>query len=1077
MKTHTWSIFLIGIFLFMLSAKGYAQNITVQGNVTDSNGDPIIGATVMEKGTQNGTVTDLDGNFVLKSVKGEGKLVVSYIGMNTAEVSFTLGKILNITLTEASQMMEEIVAIGYASVKRKDLTGAVSSVGEKTLRHITSTNAASALTGRLAGVNVVTTQGSPDAEVSILVRGGGSITQSNEPLFIVDGFQVSSISDIPPTDIESIDVLKDASSTAIYGAKGANGVILVTTKSGREGKTEIKFNASVGFNNFYNETEVLSPYEYVYFQRELDNSDNAGFFDRYGRWEDIDIYKSKQGTDWQKKLFEKTGVKQNYNLSINGGNKDLVYSISYTRDDEAYILRTSNFRRDNLNIKLSKKLYPNLKLDFNPKMSYTVIDGPSISSGNKLRDCVMYPPIGTLTDLTDEDIAGDGDIIFENISDLHDPFYNTANEYKKQTKFSNSYNVGLSWEIIKGLTLRGEGTYAFQRDRTDNIWLTKTGEANGLGGHPVAKRNYDEGTRWTARVFLTYKKTFGDHSIDAMAGIEYNNSESENMLINSDYFPDEYTVNDILALWNNGTAEPTYTTIKEPSRTASYYGRLNYIYKGRYFATFTFRTDGTNVFAPGNQWGNFPAGALAWRFSDEPFMEDTKSWFSNGKLRVSYGQTGNARVGSYWRQTYAPITSIKNLYFWNETGQSSMKPSSVLRNENLTWETKTAFNVGLDLGFFNNKLNLNLDYYNDVTKNLIMSVDLPYTSGYNTQYQNLGQTTTRGFEVTLNANIINQKDFYLDFNFNIGFNKCIVDKLYGNDSNVMIVKGGNNFPEIGSDNYRVFLGQEVGLMYGYVCDGMYSFDDFTYDPVAQRWQLNEGVVDCSGVLSRSGAYYGPGHLKLKDLSGPEGKPDGKIDADNDRRVIGHARPKHTGGFGIQAGFKGFDLTALFNWSYGNDIFNASKVDYTSYALSRKYQNMSTEMSLANRFTFIDPETGYNIYNGQHANPELLQQLNQNKTMWHPMHNSTVNTDWMIEDGSFLRLGTLSLGYTLPHALTRKIGMNNVRFYVTGNNVFCLTGYSGQDPEVNTSTNVMVQGYDRSAYPKSRAWIIGTNITF
>ena len=1071
MRNKTWSAFLIGIALFMLSASGFAQSITIQGNVTDTNGEAIIGASVVVKGTQNGTVTDIDGNFQLTKVDGK-KLVISYIGMRTKEVNIVAGRTLNVTLEEDSQMMEEVVAIGYASAKRKDLTGAVSSVGEKTLRHITTTNAASALTGRLAGVNVVTTQGSPDADVSILVRGGGSITQSNEPLFIVDGFQVSSISDIPPTDIESIDVLKDASSTAIYGAKGANGVILITTKSGHEGKTEIKFNASVGFNNFYNETEVLSPYEYVYLQRELDPGDNATFFSRYGQWDDIDIYKSMEGTDWQKKLFERTGVKQNYNLSISGGSKDLVYSISYTRDDEAYILRTSNYRRDNLNVKITKNLTKTLKLDFNPKMSYTVIDGPSISSGNKLRDCVMYPPVKTLTDLSSEDVSGDTDMIGENISDLHDPFFNTANEYKKQTKLSNSYNVGLTWEIIKDLTLRGEGTYAFQRDRTDNIWLTKTGEANGLGGHPVAKRTYAEGKRWTARAFLTYKKTLGDHRFDVMAGVEANNNETESMLINSDYYPDEYTVSDILALWNNGTSEPTYTTINEPSRTSSFYGRLNYVYKGRYFATFTFRADGTNVFAPGKQWGNFPAGALAWRFSDEEFMEDTKDWFSNGKLRVSYGKTGNARVGSYWRQTYAPITAVKNLYFWNETAQSSMKPSTVLRNENLTWETKTAFNVGLDLGFFNNKLNLNLDYYNDVTKNLIMSVDLPYTSGYNTQYQNLGQTTTRGFEATLNANLVSQKDFYLDFNFNIGFNKCVVDKLYGTDSNVMIVKGGNNFPEIGSDNYRVFVGQEVGLMYGYVSDGMYGFDEFTYDTVTQRWVANEGTVDCTGVLSRSGAWYGPGHMKLKDLNG-----DSKIDADNDRRVIGHARPKHTGGFGFQAGYKGFDLTALFSWSYGNDVLNASKVDYTSYALSRKYQNMSTEMCLANRFTVIDPETGYNIYYGEHANPERLQQLNQGKTMWHRMNNSTVNTDWMIEDGSYLRLGTLSIGYTIPESITRKVGIKNARFYVTGNNVFCITGYSGQDPEVNTSSNIMVQGYDRSAYPKSRAWIIGTNITF
>jgi len=1079
MKKHIWSIFLIGIFLFMLSAKGFAQNITIQGNVTDSNGEPVIGAAVMEKGTQNGTVTDLDGNFVLKNLKGGGKIVVSYIGMKTKETSYTQGQNLNIVLQEDTKSLKEVevVAVGYGTARRKDLTGAISSVSEKTLRHITSTNAASAITGRLAGVSVVTTEGSPDATVNILVRGGGSVTQSNEPLFIVDGFQVDNINDIPPTDIESVDVLKDASSTAIYGAKGANGVILVTTKSGREGKTSIKLNASVGFNNFYNATEVLSPYEYVYLQRELDSSDNAGFFSRYGNWNDIDIYKSKEGTDWQQKLFDKTGVKQSYNLSISGGNKELVYSLSYTHDDEAYVLKTSNFRRDNLNVKISKELAKGLKLEFNPKMTYTVIDGPSVSNGNKLRDCVKYPPVGTLTDLTEDDLAGDNEMITENISNLNDPFYNTANEYKKQMKFQNSYNAALNWEIIKGLELRGEGTYAFTRNRTDQIYLANTGEANGKAGQPVAYRTYQDGKRWTLRSILTYKKTINEnHRFDIMAGVEFNSNEVDEMKINSDYFPHDYTAHNILAMWNDGIAEPTYTTIKEPSRTASYFGRLNYTYKGRYYLTFTLRSDGTNVFAPGKQWGNFPAGSVAWRMSDESFMEPFQSWLSTAKWRLSYGKSGNARVGSYWRQTYSPVTNTKNLYYYNEIGQSALQPSNTLRNENLTWETKYSTNLGLDLGFFNERLNITMDYYHDVTKNLIMSVDLPSNSGYQKQYQNLGQTTNRGFELSMNASLIDTKDFYFGMNFNISFNKNKVDKLYGTNGDLMIISAGS-MPETGSDNYRVFVGQEVGLMYGYVCDGMYGFDDFTYDPTTKRWLLNEGVVDCSGVLSRSGSNYGPGHLKLKDISGPDGVPDGVIDADNDRRVIGHARPKHTGGFGFDIAYKNFDLTALFNWSYGNDVFNASKVDYTSYTGSKRYQNMSSEMCLANRFTMIDPETGYNIYSGNHANPARLQELNQNKTYWHPLMNNTITTDWAIEDGSFLRLGTLSLGYTLPQSFTHKIGMNSVRFYVTANNVFCLTGYSGQDPEVNTSTNIMIQGFDRSAYPKAKNYIIGANITF
>ncbi len=1070
---RSW-LFFLWVLCFMIPIEALAQRITVEGIVTDSNGEPIIGATVIEKGNKtNGVVTDLDGKFSITVSEKKKVLVITYIGMKPQEVVSQPGKLLKVKMEDESQLLDEVVvvSVGYGNARKRDLTGAISSVGENTLKNIPVTSASSALTGRLAGVSVITSEGSPDASVSIRVRGGGSITQSNEPLFIVDGFEVSGIDDIPPTDIESIDVLKDASSTAIYGAKGANGVILVTTKSGRTGRTEVSFNASVGFSRMYNQTEVLSPYEYVYLQRELDSSDNAGFFDKFGRWEDINNYKARVGTNWQDMLFGNTGIKQNYNLNISGGSKDLIYSLSYTHDDESYIMSVSNFKRDNLNLKLTKKFGDKLRLDFNAKMTNRVVDGPSVSSGSKLRDAIKYPNIGTLTDLSDEDLAGDDEILIENISNLNDPMFNITNEYKKQTKFNNNYNVALIWNIIKGLEWRAEGTYGYSYDRTDNIWLANTGEANSKAGQPVARRQYWNGNNWTLRTVLNYKFDIQKkHRFGIMAGWEAKHSQRDEMEINADYYPADYTVDNILAMWNNGTSEPTYTTIEEPSRSMSYFGRLNYIFNDRYYLTFTLRSDGTNVFAPGNKWGIFPAGSLAWRISDEKFMDSVRNWFNNLKLRASYGKSGNARVGSYWRQTYSPVTNTKNLYYQNEIGQSSLQPSTRLRNENLTWESKYSTNLGLDMTFWN-RLNVTFDFYNDVTKDLIMEIQLPSVSGYRTQYQNLGQTTNRGVELSLNANLINKKDFFLDFNFNIAFNKNRVDALYGSEDTEMIIKGDK--VEVGSDNYRVFVGQEVGLMYGYVCDGMYTFDDFNFDETTQRWVLKEGVPDVTEeLLTNSGQYFGPGHLKLKDLNG-----DGHLDADNDRQVIGHALPKHTGGFGISAGWKGFDLTALFNWSYGNDVFNANKIDYTSFVGSKRYQNMSSEMSLANRFATIDPETGYNIYYGAHADPVRLQELNANATIWHPLMNNSIMTDWAIEDGSFLRLGTLTLGYTFPQNLTRKFGVRNLRLYATGSNLLCITGYSGQDPEVNTSSNKMVMGFDYSAYPKSRSYIVGVNVTF
>lgn len=752
----------------MIPIEALAQRITVEGIVTDSNGEPIIGATVIEKGNKtNGVVTDLDGKFSITVSEKKKVLVITYIGMKPQEVVSQPGKLLKVKMEDESQLLDEVVvvSVGYGNARKRDLTGAISSVGENTLKNIPVTSASSALTGRLAGVSVITSEGSPDASVSIRVRGGGSITQSNEPLFIVDGFEVSGIDDIPPTDIESIDVLKDASSTAIYGAKGANGVILVTTKSGRTGRTEVSFNASVGFSRMYNQTEVLSPYEYVYLQRELDSSDNAGFFDKFGRWEDINNYKARVGTNWQDMLFGNTGIKQNYNLNISGGSKDLIYSLSYTHDDESYIMSVSNFKRDNLNLKLTKKFGDKLRLDFNAKMTNRVVDGPSVSSGSKLRDAIKYPNIGTLTDLSDEDLAGDDEILIENISNLNDPMFNITNEYKKQTKFNNNYNVALIWNIIKGLEWRAEGTYGYSYDRTDNIWLANTGEANSKAGQPVARRQYWNGNNWALRTILNYKFDIQKkHRFGIMAGWEAKHSQRDEMEINADYYPADYTVDNILAMWNNGTSEPTYTTIEEPSRSMSYFGRLNYIFNDRYYLTFTLRSDGTNVFAPGNKWGIFPAGSLAWRISDEKFMDSVRNWFNNLKLRASYGKSGNARVGSYWRQTYSPVTNTKNLYYQNEIGQSSLQPSTRLRNENLTWESKYSTNLGLDMTFWN-RLNVTFDFYNDVTKDLIMEIQLPSVSGYRTQYQNLGQTTNRGVELSLNANLINKKDFFLDFNF------------------------------------------------------------------------------------------------------------------------------------------------------------------------------------------------------------------------------------------------------------------------------------------------------------------------
>ncbi|HEY1194155.1 TonB-dependent receptor [Flavobacterium sp.] len=1052
------------------------KEVTVKGRVSDEAGLGIPGVSIVVKGKKIGVVTDMDGNFTIDRVPEKSILVFSFVGMITQEIPVT-GKLnMNVVLKEASTDLNEVVVIGYGTTKRKDLTGSVASVSMEQLKDIPATSVLQAIAGRMAGVNVTVADGSPDTPIKVRVRGGGSITQDNSPLFIVDGFQVSNINDIAPGDVESIDVLKDASSTAIYGAQGANGVVLITTKSGKAGKTEITMNAYTGIKNTYNLTEVLSPYDYVYFQKELDpgvNTSSTSFYSMYGAWDDIDIYKSKRGTDWQEKLYGNTGIQKHFDIGMMGGESSLKYKINYTHDDEDYIMLNSAYKRDYLSFNLNKKINSKLNFDFNSRISNTVITGPSVSSGSKLRDGIKYAPVYSLNS-TGGGLGGSDDVTSaEALSSLNDPVYNITNEYKDQNRFNATINAGITWKAAKGLTISSKGSYAANRDYTDNIWLNKTGEASANGGQPVARRIDFKGYLWTIQNTISYNLELDNkmHKIDVMAGQEMYNSEGREMRSDSKFFPVDFTAKDVLAMWNYGTPQPTYTTIMEPSRTSSLFGRINYTFRDRYILTLTARSDSKNVFSKENREGFFPGAAFAWRLSDESFMKLTKNWLSNAKVRLSYGEVGNARVGSYWRQEYGFQSTSRNLYYINEQPQSALVTSNVLKNENLTWETTVSANAGLDLGFFNQRLTVSVDAYKNDTKNLILGVALPSNSGYQTQYQNIGRTSNKGLEITASGDIVRNEKFLLSASFNIAFNDNRVKELDG--SSEMIV-ASNWAPAVGRDDFRAIVGQPVGLMYGYVSDGMYTFDDFTYDNVQKKWILNPGVADASKVITTSGNYFGPGHIKLKKLSG-----DGTvISPDQDRKVIGRAQPKHVGGFSISTAYKGFDLSAMFNWSYGNDIYNANKIDNTTFSGSKRYQNMSTEMSIDKRFTTIDPTTGYNIMFGENANPQLLQEINQGKSMWHPLSNSTILTDWAIEDGSFLRLGTLTLGYTLPESIIKDGAVKNVRCYFTGYNLHIWTKYTGQDPEVDGIRNTpLTPGVDWSAYPKAKTFLFGVNVTF
>lgn len=1055
-----------------------AQQRTVSGVVTDSSGEVVIGASVVVKGGSQGTITDINGKYTLSVPSSARTLQVTYVGMKAKEVQIT-GSVINVTLEEDTKVLEDVVVIGYGTVRKADLTGAVSSVGEKALKDIPVTSTAQALTGRLAGVTVTSTEGSPDAEIMIRVRGGGSITQDNSPLYVVDGFIVNSISDIAPTDIASIDVLKDAASTAIYGAQGANGVIVVTTKSGREGKVSLSLNSYVGMKRTSNIIDVLSPYEYVYYQYELDQG-NA-FQNYYGRFQDIDIYKSDPGTNWQNEVFNNTGVQQYYNLSLIGGNKDTKYSLSLTQTDEDYTMINSAFSRTNANFKISTKLNKSFDFVFSTRLSNSIIDGPSVSSGSgattKLRNVVKYAPTRGLRGF-DQNLDDDDNLNSpEAASLLLDPVLSIKNEYRAQNKFSNVYNGAINWNVMKGLRVSSNVNYNFIMNRDDQVWTQGTGTSRDNGGQPVAQKMFDVGKAWSISNTLNYDFKVNQGRFNVLLGQEITNSQTDRTTALSKFFPVDKTVDEVLAAMSNGTPLPTYTSIGEPVRLSSFFGRLNMSFADKYLLTLTAREDGASVFSPKNKWGFFPGAAFAWRASEESFLADQKDWLSNLKFRLSYGEVGNSRVGTYWRQDYeyVDLTRTKT-YYPNENIENAIVPSQTLRNLDLTWETTITQNLGLDFGLFNNRLSGTLEVYWNKTKDLIVAVPLPSASGYTYQYQNVGQTSNRGVELALNAYIIEKKDFTLSANFNISFNKNNIDKFSNGENNFKLYGSGWNGSAEPQYDYLVQEGGPVGQMYGYVTDGMYSFNDFTWNATTKSWDLNAGVPSNATLISM-GKYFGPGALKLKDISGPDGVPDGKITED-DRTVIGNANPVHTGGFGLNSTFKGFDISAFFNWSFGNDIYNANKIDNTSYLLTRRYQNLSSEMSLANRFTTIDPATGNNVYHGTYGDPVRLAELNQHASIWHPIMTTTVFHSWAVEDGSFLRLNNLTFGYSLPQKLARKLQMENFRIYATGYNLFVLTNYTGPDPEVSTRRSTpLTPGVDYSAYPKARSFVAGINVTF
>lgn len=1079
-------LLLLFVLLLMVPIGVFAQNMTVKGSVVDSQGEPIIGASVVEKGNNsNGVITDLEGQFSLTLRKGK-RVVISYVGMETQEVDAVAGKTLKVILKDDSQAIEEIVVIGYGSKARKDLTGSVGSISGAKLAAVPVTSAAVALQGKIAGVQVTTVDGAPGADINIRVRGGTSVTQSNEPLYIVDGFQTDNINDIPPADIASIDVLKDASLTAIYGAKGGNGVVVVTTKSAQQGKVSVGFNAQMSISKLAKKLDLMDTYDFVRYQYDWaaangTRSSNAKYYRaNFGNPLDLDIYQRATTRDWQDEVMSETPFNYSTNFTVGGGTEKFRFNASLTNSEDNGIIMGSGVRRTNLNIKMNIQLTRNLTLTINPRLTYrrdTGAGGDKIGSGGII-DVLRYRPTNGLREFAFWDPATvdpDDEAVFEYTNPKSDIDQNTL----KKHSYAYTNQFSLDWKPIEGLTLRTEGAHFISFNDENRFYGAMTDEGQNNKKLPVAAITDKRTEKYTWTNTASYGFDIDNlHNFSFLLGQEIQHNQTKQSFIKNRYFPRSISADRALNNMGLGTPWESTSSLSTPERTASFFGQTSYNYDHKYLASITFRADGSTKFSPGEQWGYFPSISGAWVLSKESFLENNPI-ISNLKLRAAIGLAGNNRIDNdMWRYLYSvnttggpgfgEVTENGEKWYGNASG-------STFANTKIKWETTLTRNLAFDLGLFGDRLTITPEVYWNTTKDLLYKSDVPSTTGYTQQMQNIGQVTNKGFELTIGGDILRGKDYVLSGNLTFGSNKMKVDKLNDTDN---VIWDQNDRWKSSYNDYCLRVGDQVGLIYGFVYDGLYGFDEFDFDPNQNFLAVPKEGTIINNVFndSNSGKATLPGKIKFKDISGPNGKPDGQITED-DRTIIGNTNPKVQGGFGLSGQWKGIDFTANFNYMYDFDVNNATAYQLSSSeSNSKNFFNVLTKFN--NRWTYVR-EDGECLYKNTYLenSVELYKELNAGKTLWNPTDvTNKVTHSYFIEDGSFLRCQDITIGYTLPKQLTNKWGMSRLRFYVSGSNLFIITGYSGYDPEVDVQTG-LTSGMDYNRYPRSRSFVFGANITF
>ncbi|MEI6948958.1 TonB-dependent receptor [Paraflavisolibacter sp. H34] len=1058
------------IVLFSLHAS--AQTKKISGKVLDDDKAPLAGVTVAVANASLKVRTDSAGKFSINVADGNNvKLIFSYSGYTSQTIQATEGMVVPLVKNFVSG--EDVVVIGYGSAKAiKDLTGSVSSVSGQTLARVPVSSVAEALQGKAAGVQVTMADGAPGAEVNIRIRGGTSVTQSNAPLFIVDGFPVDNINDIPPTDILNIDILKDASLTAIYGARGGNGVVVVTTKRAQGGKLNVNFNHNTQFRTLARKIQLMTPYEFVKVQYESvvgSNSDRQKFRGNFGNPADFDLYKRFEGNDWQNEILGGTPMSQMYNLTLNGGTQTLKFNTSITHNEDKGVLIGSGVSRTNVNTKLSADLSKKVKILINPRFTYRQDRGAgadAVGSGGII-NVLRYRPTNGLREFSHipvEDINPDDERYFE----YTNPKGDINQNYLRGNRYEFTNQASIDWTIMPGVTFRSLGTQYMGFNYTDRFWgdLTQTAVANNR--LPVAELSTQRRNRYGWTNTLEYKGAIDKHNYSFLAGQELNSSVQFTTTNSSRYFPK--AVEPKRAIRNLGLGTPWRATssISSPERLSSYFAQANYNFERKYLLSLTYRADGSTKFAPEKRWGHFPAISGGWVLTNEDFMAGQKM-FSQLKLRAALGKSGNNRItDDMWRYQYEINTSGGP--GWGEASETGFEyyvntGGTTLPNPDIKWETTLTRNLAFDIGMFKDRLTITPEIYQNTTTDLLYISNIPTTTGYQQQMQNIGQVTNRGFDLTVNAQIIKKQNAFFNTTFTLGINKTRIDKLNGTETELWMTSPRWKSSE---SDYMLRVGGQLGLIYGYVYDGIYRFDEF--DLQGLNWVAKPGTVNNNALFGTQ-----PGRPKFKNFV--DDKDENNVVNDLDKVVIGNTNPKFSGGFNLAGGWGNFDMSANLFFMYGFDVNNATRYTLSSFiSNANNYFNVLPEFNASNRWRYADDATGDRMLSDARYTA-LYQEVNANATIFNPVDiGKNVTHSYFIEDGSFLRLQDLTLGYRLPKTTTDRMKISSLRVFASGYNLFLLTKYTGYDPEVDVQTG-LTPGVDYNRYPRSRNFVAGFNITF